>query len=224
MRWQHPTKGLIYPDSFIPFVEMSDLIRPFTLWVIDQALGQLRAWRAQGIHTTVAVNISARNLLDQELSASIRTILARHEADAADLELEITETAIMVDPVRSRSTLDEVAELGLRISIDDFGIGYSSLSYLQKLPVHSLKIDRSFVTGILHDQGAREIVASVIDLAHNLELTVIAEGVEDQETEQALKQLGCDMAQGYYYSRPRPSEEIQGFLVHKPSPDIGLQL
>ena len=209
VRWKHPDHGLIYPDSFIPFVEMSDLIRPFTLWVIDHAMGQLRDWKLQGIHTTVSVNISARNLLDQKLAADIQTILARHEMNAADLELEITETAIMVDPARSHNTLDELAEIGVHISIDDFGIGYSSLSYLQKLPVHSLKIDRSFVTGMLHDQGAREIVASVIALAHNLELSVIAEGVEDQETEQALKQLGCDMAQGYYYSRPHSAEDIQ---------------
>ena len=212
VRWNHPERGLIYPDSFIPFVEMSDLIRPFTLWVIDHAMGQLRDWKLQGIHTTVSVNISARNLLDQKLAADIQTILARHEMNAADLELEITETAIMMDPARSHITLAELAEIGVRISIDDFGIGYSSLSYLQKLPVHSLKIDRSFVTDMLHDQGAREIVASVIDLAHNLELSVIAEGVEDKQTEQALRYLGCDMAQGYYYSRPCPAEDIQEWL------------
>ena len=206
VRWQHPERGLLYPDDFVPIIEISDLIHPLTAWVIETAVAQCKQWHALGDYVTMAVNVSMRNLLDVGLVDRVQQILAQHALPAFYLELELTESSIMADPVRSLDVLTRLHELGVTVSIDDFGTGYSSLAYLQKLPVDSLKIDRSFVTEMAHSDDARAIVSAIIALAHTVGLKVTAEGIEDEATMQRLALLGCDVAQGYYVSRPLPAE------------------
>ncbi len=217
IRWQHPSHGLLYPDRFIPEAERSGLIEPMTEWVLDQALGQCRQWLdAEGAdrpnELTVAVNLSTRSLLDASLPSSVLASLSRWGVPARMLELEITETIIMTDPVRARRVLTELAEMGLTLAIDDFGTGYSSLAYLRDLPVTQLKIDRSFVQEMGSDLDDAVIVRSVVDLARNLGLQTVAEGVEDASTWDQLTDLGCDSAQGYFLARPMPAEEFDQWL------------
>jgi diguanylate cyclase (GGDEF)-like protein len=217
IRWQHPAHGLLYPDRFIPEAERSGLIEPMTEWVLDEALRQCREWLdtgGQGIvpELTVAVNLSTRSLLDSSLPTSVLASLSRWKVPARMLELEITETIIMTDPVRARRVLTELAEMGLTISIDDFGTGYSSLAYLRDLPVSQLKIDRSFVQEMGHDLDDAVIVRSVVDLARNLGLQTVAEGVEDADTWEQLCALGCDSAQGYFLARPMPVDAFNMWL------------
>lgn len=212
VRWQHPERGLLHPDDFVPIVEISDLIHPLTAWVIETAVAQCKQWHALGDYVTMAVNVSMRNLLDVGLVDRVQQILARHALPASYLELELTESSIMADPVRSLDVLTRLHELGVTVSIDDFGTGYSSLAYLQKLPVDSLKIDRSFVTEMAHSDDARAIVSAIIALAHMVGLKVTAEGIEDEATMQRLALLGCDVAQGYYVSRPLPAEAATRWL------------
>jgi diguanylate cyclase (GGDEF)-like protein len=217
IRWQHPSHGLLYPDRFIPEAERSGLIEPMTEWVLDEALRQCREWLDLGgdgvsAELTVAVNLSTRTLLDSSLPASVLASLSRWKVPARMLELEITETIIMTDPVRARRVLTELAEMGLTISIDDFGTGYSSLAYLRDLPVTQLKIDRSFVQEMGRDLDDAVIVRSVVDLARNLGLQTVAEGVEDADTWEQLCALGCDSAQGYFLARPMPVEAFNSWL------------
>ena len=217
IRWQHPAHGLLYPDRFIPEAERTGLIEPMTAWVLDEALRQCREWLdagGQGLspELTVAVNLSTRSLLDASLPTSVLASLSRWDVPARMLELEITETIIMSDPVRARRVLTELAEMGLTISIDDFGTGYSSLAYLRDLPVTQLKIDRSFVQEMGHDLDDAVIVRSVVDLARNLGLQTVAEGVEDAGTWQQLRALGCDSAQGYFLARPMPADAFNSWL------------
>lgn len=211
IRWQHPRLGTLAPDQFIPLAEVTDLIQPLTHWVIETAVVQLRAWQAQGRHTRVAVNVSARNLMDVSLPRRIVSLLEKHGIAPEQLELEITESAIIHDPARALATLEAIHALGVRVSIDDFGTGYSSLSHLRKLPVSTLKIDLSFVTSMARNREDGAIVHSIIHLGHNLGLNVIAEGVEDERTLKLLQELKCDEAQGYLVGRPMSAAEIEVF-------------
>ncbi len=210
VRWQHPVRGMVPPMAFIPFAEQTGFVRQLTLWVFEQAV---RAWgplRGCGVEC-ISVNLSTRDLMDHDLPGKLATLLQRHGAPAEGFCLEITESAIMDDPDRARTTLLALSGAGFRLSIDDFGTGYSSLAYLQRLPVHELKIDRSFVQAM--DSGAEgaEIVRFTIDLAHTLGLSVVAEGVENAELLAELAALGCDEAQGYHVSRPIAPDAMPAF-------------
>jgi diguanylate cyclase len=206
VRWQHPERGLILPDDFIPLAEHTGLIGPLTRHVLDTALAQARSWADAGRTLSVSVNLSARNLLDERLPGQVAELLATHGVAASLLELEVTESAIMTEPVRAQHLLQQLRALGVRISIDDFGVGYTSLGQLKTLPVNELKIDRSFVMTMIEDRSNAVIVQSVVDLGHNLGLTIVAEGVEDQHALHALASFGCDVAQGYHFSRAMPAD------------------
>ncbi len=211
-RWQHPQHGLLMPDDFIDLAERSGLIRPLTMAVLDAALAAVASWQRLGATMTVAVNLSVRSLTDNDLPADVARLLHEHGVAAERLTLEITETSIMTDPARSIGVLVRLAELGVRLSVDDFGTGYSSLAYLKRLPVHEVKIDRSFVTNMVHDSDDATIVRSIIDLGANLSLDAVAEGVEDEATCDQLRSMGCATAQGYHVSRPMPVDEFPAWL------------
>ncbi|MFZ5842544.1 MAG: EAL domain-containing protein [Pseudomonadota bacterium] len=212
VRWQHPRLGLLYPDSFLPLAESSETIHALTERVLDLALAQLQQWQQQGHSLTVAVNLSARNLRDDRIVRFIQEALARYQIAPAQLELEITETALMDDPEMAADRLDRLAALGVRLAIDDYGTGYSSLGYLHRLPIHALKIDRLFVRDLFNNEHDTIIVRSTIALAHNLGLQVVAEGVEDSQTQMLLLGMGCDHVQGYHLSRPLPAALLTAFL------------
>ena len=216
-RWQHPERGVIPPDEFIPVAERTGLIIPLTLWVMHRALTQCRQWLDQGLDLSIAVNLTMWNLETQELPDQINSLLRDTGVPAANLELEITESSIMGDPQRVITTLNTIRSLGVRFAIDDFGTGYSSFAYLTKLPVKSIKIDKSFVLSLDNDRDNALIVRSIIDLSHNLGLKVVAEGVETAAARDMLKYFGCDEAQGYFYSRPQPADIITNFLSEPPS-------
>jgi EAL domain-containing protein (putative c-di-GMP-specific phosphodiesterase class I) len=213
VRWQHPRLGLVPPDQFIGLAERTGLIKPLTLWVLNEALRQCHLWRQEGIALSVAVNLSARNL-EPTLPEQISALLRSYDLPSEALQIEITEGSIMRDPVHAREILNHLSELGIKIAIDDFGTGYSSLAYLSKLPVDQIKIDRSFVMNLTADENAAVIVRSTIDLGHQLELEVIAEGVENEEIINRLRALGCDCAQGYYISRPLKAPELTTWLAN----------
>jgi diguanylate cyclase (GGDEF)-like protein len=208
VRWHHPVHGLLAPARFIPPIEQTALIGPLTLHLINQALGQLVAWRKLGIALQMSVNLSARNLLDPALPRQIAELLARHEVAPEKLVVEVTESAAMIDPQRSVAVLTALGETGIGISVDDFGTGNASIEYLAMLPANELKIDRSFITGIIEDARAEAIVRSIIDLARNLGLTVVAEGIETEAVLDALTALGCQTGQGYFISRPQPADAL----------------
>ncbi|MDB6063580.1 MAG: hypothetical protein JWM78_3683 [Verrucomicrobiaceae bacterium] len=211
VRWQHPRLGLLAPAAFVPMAEISDVIHALTLEVVRQALTQQNVWRAQGQPLPVAINLSTRNLLHAELFNEVKILLRSSGADPKLLEFEITETTLMQDPANAIKMLEKFAAIGVNIAIDDFGTGYSSLAYLRRLPLHALKIDRTFVTELSHNVQDQVIVRSIITLAHNLNLQVVAEGVEDQATLAMLCELGCDCAQGYLFARPLPAIEIDSW-------------
>ncbi len=213
VRWRHPLLGLLPPSQFIPLAELSDVIQPLTLWVLDEALGKLKAWLRSGRSLHMAVNLSARLLMDDACPQQVQRLLEKHGVDPQLLELEITESAIIADPERASLTLRRIHAMGVKISIDDFGTGYSSLSHLKRLPLNALKIDVSFVSQMLANEQDAVIVASTIALAHNLGLTVVAEGIEDVNTEERLCALGCDEGQGYLYGRPMPAAEASVWLL-----------
>ena len=201
VRWQHPQRGLVPPMAFIPFAEQTGFIRQLTLWMFAEVAKRQSALAALGV-ARISINLSTRDLLDVELPDKLDALLQQHGATAARLCLEITESAIMDDPERAEATLQRLAQRGFKLSIDDFGTGYSSLAYLKRLPVHELKIDKSFVMAMERDDSDAKIVRSTTDLAHNLGLSVVAEGVENASTLRRLGALGCDEAQGYHLSRP----------------------
>lgn len=207
-RWQHPRRGLVSPAEFLPLVERGDLVDRFTAQVLDLALDQCARWRDAGRPLPVAVNLSARNLLDPRLPAAVELGLATRRLPPSSLELELTETSAMADPERSRHVLDELTELGVVLAIDDYGTGYGSLTYLRQLSVQRLKIDRSFVAGLATDAASRSIVVSTLDLARDLGLDVVAEGVEDDDTLLRLRDLGCAHAQGFGIGRPVPADDV----------------
>lgn len=212
VRWQHPQRGLVPPMEFIPFAEQTGFIRTLTAWILDECLRTWRALHAQGRAVPLSVNLSTRDLMDVELPHKFAALLQRHGAPADALCLEITESAIMDDPTRAQQTLERLHEMGLRLAIDDFGTGYSSLAYLKRLPVHELKIDKSFVMQMERDSDDAKIVRSTIDLAHNLGLSVVAEGVETASHWRALRSLDCDLAQGYLVARPLPAAELPAWI------------
>ncbi len=212
MRWQHPTRGLIQPMQFIPLAEHTGLIKPLTEWAIQTALRQIQAWQQEGIELAVAVNLSARNLLDSGLPHQIGRFLKAQGVAPQLLELEITESVIMSDPVRATDCLTQLSQMKLRLSVDDFGTGYSSLAYLKRLPVHELKIDKAFVQGLMTDRNDAAIVRAAIDLGHDMGLVQVAEGVEDQQTMHGLIALGCDRIQGAFLSMPLPPDDLARWL------------
>jgi diguanylate cyclase (GGDEF)-like protein len=217
VRWRHPERGVIPPDEFIPAAQKTGVIGPLTMFVLDEALRQCRTWCLQGIELCVAVNLSTRNLLDLHLPEAVAELLARWEVPACLLELEITESTILADPVRAMQILSRLDEMGVRLSIDDFGTGYSSLAYLKRLPVDELKIDKSFILGMDESENDEVIVRSTIDLGRNLGLRVVAEGVESSQAWSRLAQLGCNVAQGYFLSRPMPAEQLTQWLADRAS-------
>ncbi|MBB3677935.1 putative bifunctional diguanylate cyclase/phosphodiesterase [Modestobacter versicolor] len=210
VRWQHPTRGLLQPAEFIDAAEESGVIRDLGAWVLTEAVEQAVRWDAAGglPGLQMAVNLSARQLADPGLVPRVAGTLARAGLRASRLVLEITETALMSDPEAALATLQELRALGVLLAVDDFGTGYSSFTYLKQFPVDELKIDRSFVTGMTTDAGDRAIVASCVHLAHAMGLVAVAEGVETAAERDALRALGCDQAQGYFFSRPVPPSEV----------------
>lgn len=212
IRWKHPEKGLVPPDQFIPQVEKTRLITPLTRWVIRTACQQLQSWLPLQKDLSIAVNLSTRNLLDQNLPGFIQQQLDEFGLAPEHLHLEITESSMMADPERALKTLHALHDLGTPLVIDDYGTGHSSLAYLRSLPVQTLKVDRTFICEVQHHSHDRIIVESIITLAHNLNLSVVAEGVEDDESLNYLADIGCDAVQGYVISRPLPAEEAANFL------------
>ncbi len=212
VRWQHPSRGLVPPVEFIPFAEQTGYIRAITQWVLARAIAQCAAWRAEGLAMTVSINISARDLMDRELPERFAALLDQHGCAARWIALEITESAILDDPGHAVENLQRLTALGCKIAIDDYGTGYSSLAYLRRLPLHELKIDKSFVMGMVNDPSDLVIVRSTIDLAHHMGLAVVAEGVEDEATLERLRSLGCDMVQGFLLSRPMLPEEVAAWM------------
>jgi diguanylate cyclase (GGDEF)-like protein/PAS domain S-box-containing protein len=218
VRWQHPEHGLLGPGEFIPLAETTGVIRLLTSYVLDAALRQCRAWLDAGRELSVAVNLSARCLLDLTLPDQIARLLEDTAVAPEYLVLEITESAIVTDPTRALGILNRLHALGVQLAIDDFGTGYSSMAYLKSLPVDELKVDRSFVMHLRESQSDAVIVRSTVDLGHNLGLRVVAEGVEDEATWQELATLGCDTVQGYYLARPMPAAELIPWLAAQPQP------
>jgi diguanylate cyclase (GGDEF)-like protein/PAS domain S-box-containing protein len=214
VRWQHPDRGLLGPDQFIPLAEQTGLIRALTRFVLDAALGQCRAWLDAGRDIRVAVNITGRELLDLAFPDEVVELLAKWDLEPGRLELEITETTIMTDPPRARAILGRLRDLGVRLAVDDFGSGNSSLSYLKRLPIDVLKIDKSFVQNMAVDAGDAAIVRTAIDLGRSLGLEVVAEGVETEDAKRHLAALGCDAFQGYYLGRPQPADAVFGDTAH----------
>ncbi|MDQ4145037.1 MAG: EAL domain-containing protein [Actinomycetota bacterium] len=213
LRWNHPSRGFVSPDVFIPLAEHTDLIHPLTMFVLKKALNQAREWHITGYDLKVAVNLSSHNLLDADLAARVSKMLHTARVPASALEFEITETSIIADPVRARDVLVELHQLGISVALDDFGTGYTSLSYLTRLPLDTIKIDRSFVMNMLTDAKDAAIVQSTIDLAKHLGISVVAEGVEDEATWNQLALLRCDIAQGYCLARPMPSTDLVEWLA-----------
>lgn len=213
VRWKHPEKGFIFPDQFIPFAEQTGFIQQISLWMLNEAARNISLWQQLAVHIPIAINISTRDLIDQDLPNKIEAIFSRHGVDCSAIALEITESSIMDDPVRALATLDKLAAMAIPLSIDDFGTGYSSLTYLKRLPVSELKIDQSFIFKMAQDDSDKKIVQSTIDLGHNLGLKVVAEGVEDQLVWNLLQTMGCDFGQGYYMARPMPVHEFMAWLA-----------
>jgi EAL domain-containing protein (putative c-di-GMP-specific phosphodiesterase class I) len=210
VRWQHPTKGLLGPDQFLPMAEQTDLMTSLARFVIVQALEQCRAWRGQGLGLNVAINLSPANLQEAGLPDMVHELLTGAGLPPSALTVEITENAIMI--AQADRSVRRLREMGVGISIDDFGTGYSSLSYLKTLPVSEIKIDKSFVRDMAVDAEDAAIVQPTIDLGHNLRIEVVAEGVEDETTWKILGKLGCDHAQGWYISPPLPAAELEEWL------------
>jgi len=233
VRWQHPTRGLLLPDSFLPLVEDAGLMRDLTDAVLEQSLDQVRRWRGTGRMLSVAVNLSASSLVDADLAQRVWAALRDRGLPPEALELEITEDFLMGDRERARAILGDLRRLGIRVAVDDFGTGYSSLAYLRELPIDELKLDRSFVQPMGEDPRAAAIVRSTIELAHSLGMTMVAEGVEDGETADQLALSSCDKIQGFYYSKALPSAELERWMdarvpqprmpfVDVPDPEVAL--
>jgi diguanylate cyclase len=216
LRWDHPERGIVLPDSFVPFAEQTGYIKAVTRWVLNGAFRQCAAWRARGIDVQVSVNISARDLHNPDFPRTLSELAAAHDVKPESVTLEVTESAVMEDPAHALAILARLHALGVRLAIDDFGTGYSSLAYLKRLPVHELKIDKSFVIGLARDRDDAAIVRATIDLAHHLGLSVTAEGVEEGRVLDTLRRLGCDHAQGDYISPPVPAAALESWLHQDP--------
>jgi diguanylate cyclase (GGDEF)-like protein len=223
MRWQHPTRGLLSPAAFIPFAEQTGFIRRITRWALDRAVAQGAAWHRAGCSIALAVNIGADDI-DERLDSRIAAILGRHQLPPCLLSLELTESSFIDDPERALRVLTALAALGVGLSIDDFGTGYSSLGLLARMPVHEMKVDRSFVLGLASEAGYAAIVRSAIDMGHSLGLKVVAEGIETQSIADRLRELRCDIGQGYLYARPMPAQEFFAWLAGKTRVPVIAQL
>ena len=212
VRWQHPERGLLFPDAFIPLLEGLGLIGELTRWVLAEALRQLREWQARGLDLAMNVNLAASDLYDEDLLAALVSMLTG-PGKPVRLCLELTEGALLADLAHTRAALLRLAAAGVQIAIDDYGTGHSSLSRLARLPVDQLKIDRQFVQALLVNPVDAAIVASTVGLAHSIGVPVVAEGVEDEATATQLRELGCDLVQGYFYTRPLPPAEFERWLA-----------
>lgn len=212
LRWQHPTRGLLGPADFIPFAEQTGFIRRLTRWTLDRAIAQGSLWQRAGQALGLAVNISADDIGDDRFDSRVASLLTRHRLPPALLTLEITESGFIEDPAQALRMLDAIAALGVSLSIDDFGTGYSSLSHLARMPVHEVKIDRSFVQGLESDPEFALVVRSAIDMGHGLGLKVVAEGIETEAAAARLRDFGCDIAQGYWYAKPMPLAALESWL------------
>ncbi len=220
VRWTHPVRGVVPPTQFVRVAEDTGLIKQLTDVMLHRGIGHLREIHDRGYHLGLAVNLSTHDLLDTKLAERVQQHLTANGVDASMLTLEITESSLLIDAPRARSTINELHEVGVRLSIDDFGTGYSSLSYLRRLPVAELKIDQSFVANLLLDEQDEVIVRSTIDLGHNLGLVVVAEGVENNEVLERLREFGCDIAQGYCISRPLAPGQFNSWLENTNLPSL----
>ena len=212
LRWVHPQRGFIPPGTFIPRAEESTLIDDITRWVVGAALADKAAWTARGHSLRVAINLSVRNLHQRSLLDTLHETATRHRIDPQEVELEITESAMMGDIEHCVTLIERLRDRGYRVSIDDFGTGHSSLAYLKKLPVNALKIDKAFIQGLAHDTNGQKIVRIILDLARSLHLETVAEGVEDEKTLALLREWGCDYAQGFAVHRPSPSDQLVAWI------------
>jgi predicted signal transduction protein with EAL and GGDEF domain len=217
-RWSHPTLGEIMPDEFIPLADRIGVSSDLTAFMLKSALDHAESWQQAGHDWGVAINISMHSLLDAELVSTVRGMLAASTVRPGSVTFEITETHVMSDPDRTMGALRAFADLGVRLSVDDFGTGYSSLAYLQRLPVDEVKIDKGFVQAMASDGGDDAIVRSVLDLARNLDLWVVAEGVEDAAAMERLSALGCEEAQGYHFAKPMSADEAKQFGERSATP------
>jgi diguanylate cyclase (GGDEF)-like protein len=220
LRWLHPKRGMVLPDHFIPFAEKTGFIRVLTHWVLEQSAALCSRLEADGVRLRVSVNLSTRDLMDQDLPAKFADVLARHRLAPSSFCLEITESSIMDDPLRAQQTLEALHAMDVDLSIDDFGTGYSSLAYLKRLPVQELKIDKSFVLKMESDADDAKIVRSTVDLGHNMGLKVVAEGVETLAAWELLAGMGCDQGQGYFISKPMPAEQLTTWLTQWSPPAL----
>ena len=220
IRWQHPERGLLPPDKFLPQIEATDLIHSLFTLVLNDTTKQRRAWSEQGLMISIALNVTARDLMNFDLANEIKDALVQNNMPASYLEIEITESSALSDPARVKAVLEGLMELGVKISIDDYGTGYSSLLYLQQLPLHYLKIDQQFIRVMLNDKFSETIVRSTLELAKNLNIDVIAEGVENTKVYQKLKKLGCYAAQGYLFSKPVAAKHIVDLIKGIESADF----
>lgn len=215
VRWAHPELGMIYPDSFLPLAERAGLMRPLTEEILDVGLAQAAEWRELGLDISVAVNLSMTNLLDLGLPETVERLLRKHDLSPEALVLEVTETMVMADPERAQAVVNKLHRLGIALSVDDYGKGYSSLSQLRNLSAQEIKLDRAFVTGLAHRPELHSIVRSTVALAHDLGIEMVAEGIETAADLAEIRRLGCDIAQGYFIRRPGPSVEITEWLLQR---------
>jgi diguanylate cyclase (GGDEF)-like protein len=216
VRWQHPERGLLYPELFLPLAEKIGCMNPLTKAVLASAITQCAQWRLDGLDITTAVNLSASDLLDETLAIDLAILLTTHSVPPGALTIEITETTLMVDPCAAKAMLTAIHALGVKLAVDDYGTGFSSLAYLRDLPVHELKIDRTFITDLTEHTRSAAIVKSTVDLAHTLGLSVVAEGVEDADAFELLRRFNCDIVQGYHFCRPQSAEQLTRWLRAQP--------
>jgi EAL domain-containing protein (putative c-di-GMP-specific phosphodiesterase class I) len=212
VRWQHPQRGLVPPSDFVPLAERSGLMRPLTQAVLGAALREARTLRQNGMPVGVSVNLSTRNLLDPELAELVQKLLETWQVEPKYLSLEITESNMVSEPQRTLDVLAQLRRIGVRLAVDDFGTGYSSLQYLNRLPVDAIKIDKSFVRAMTGSESSTAIVRATVDLGHNLGFTVVAEGVEDRATWDAVAAASCDEVQGFLVARAMPAEDLRTWL------------
>jgi len=221
VRWQHPEFGKLSPDEFVPAIEAAGLIGVLTDFVLEQALIRVRKWLDEALRISAAVNISVRNLADEEFPSQVAEALCRFDVPPELVTFELTESGVMSDPQKALPILRELHALGVVLAVDDFGTGYSSLAYLRQLPVDQVKIDKSFVLGMGTDLGDLAVVRSIVELGHSLGLTVVAEGVEEDVARDQLEAMGCDVAQGYLISRPLPEDRLEAWLQARTARSLG---
>jgi len=213
VRWEHAQRGVVPPGEFVPFAEQTGAIKQITRWVMEEALRQCGVWYAGGLAISVSVNVSTRDLLDRDFPQFVDEAIRKHGVPAELLIVEVTESALVEDPQRAQQTISRLKQRGVRMSIDDYGTGYSSLAYIQRLQFDELKVDRAFVTHMATQEKDAAIVRSTVELGHNLGLAVVAEGVEDAEVIGLLQEFGCDLAQGYGVSRPLPWQQLEAWMA-----------